>query len=186
MKNEKLPQRKHIRLKRWDYATAGGYYITICTHGKRKLFWTDQSCKYDVGANCVRPPLSALGNIVANEIGKLSGVYDTMSVDKYVVMPNHLHIILVLGQGTGGRPQVAPTDGNGGRPQVAPTEGLGTPTVSRIVKQFKGSVSKQIGSPIWQRSFYDHIIRDEADYLRIWEYIDTNPLKWEEDEYYRP
>ena len=68
-------------------------------------------------------------------------------------------------------------DYNSGRTQFAPT-------VSRIIKQFKGSVTKKIGISIWQRSFYDHIIRDENDYLRIWDYIDTNPLKWSSDEYY--
>ncbi|MCL2695991.1 MAG: transposase [Clostridiales bacterium] len=86
------------------------------------------------------------------------------------------------GRATTGRP----TEGNGGRPQVAPTDTQDSPTVSRIIKQFKGSISRQIGFSLWQRSYYDHIIHDEADYLRIWDYIDTNPLKWEEDEYYRP
>lgn len=53
------------------------------------------------------------------------------------------------------------------------------------MQQFKGAVTKRIGQTIWQKGFYDHIIRDEADYLRIWDYIDTNPAKWAEDEYYR-
>lgn len=59
------------------------------------------------------------------------------------------------------------------------------PTISRAMQQFKGAVTKRIGQTIWQKGFYDHIIRDEADYLRIWDYIDTNPAKWAEDEYYR-
>jgi len=58
------------------------------------------------------------------------------------------------------------------------------PAISRIVKQFKGTITKQIGFPIWQKSFYDHIIRDEKDYLVRWNYIDTNPERWGEDEYF--
>ena len=61
---------------------------------------------------------------------------------------------------------------------------MDAPTVSQIVQQFKGSVSKQAGCSLWQRSFYEHIIRDERDYNEIWNYIDTNPLRWAEDKYY--
>ena len=107
MEVSSLPQRKSIRLKNYDYSQNGYYHITICTQGKRKLFWPDQPCEYDVGANCVRPPLSAFGNTVEGEIGRLSNVYKTVAVDKYVVMPNHVHIILVLDWSMGGRPQVA-------------------------------------------------------------------------------
>ena len=58
------------------------------------------------------------------------------------------------------------------------------PTISRIIKQFKGKITKQVGFCIWQKSFYDHVIRDEKDYLRIWEYIENNPDKWTEDKYF--
>ena len=58
------------------------------------------------------------------------------------------------------------------------------PTMSRIIKQFKGKITKQIGYCIWQKSFYDHVIRGEKDYLRIWEYIENNPGKWTEDKYF--
>ena len=92
-------------------------------------------------------------------------MYPLVHLDKYVIMPNHIHLILRVCAPEGGRPQVAPT-------------------LSRIIQQFKGAVTKSAGSPVWQRSFHDHIIRSEADYLRIWRYVDTNPLKWEEDHYY--
>ena len=58
------------------------------------------------------------------------------------------------------------------------------PTISRIIQQFKGSITRQVGFPIWQKLFYDHIIRNQKEYQKVWEYIDTNPLKWEEDEYF--
>lgn len=91
-----------------------------------------------------------------------------ISVDHYVVMPNHVHLILVITAGHIG------TDGRT----------VCAPTVSRVVRGWKAAVTKQIGVSIWQKSFHDHIIRNETDYLRIWNYIDTNPAKWREDCYY--
>lgn len=80
-------------------------------------------------------------------------------------MPNHIHMILCIHSETGWRPQAAAT-------------------VGRIINQFKGAVSKEAGFPVWQKSYHDHIIRDSADYQRVWDYIDTNPVRWREDRYY--
>lgn len=150
--------RKNIRLAGYDYSSPNGYFITICTRKKQKLFWR-------VGASCARPVLSKYGETVSEELLRLSAVYENVELDKAVIMPNHVHMILKLKES--------------GRAQLAPT-------VSHIVQQFKGAVTKQVRMPIWQKGFYDHIIRDEADYLRIWQYIDTNPAKWQEDCYYTP
>jgi putative transposase len=79
-------------------------------------------------------------------------------------MPNHIHMIIVL------------NDVN--------ESSKNTPTLSRIVQQFKGAITKQVGFSLWQKSFYEHIIRHEKEYLEIWDYIETNPLKWNEDEYF--
>ena len=117
-----------------------------------------------VGANCVRPILSEIGQIVENEMTVLSNTYEDVIVDKYIVMPNHIHMIIFI-------------SAESGRTQFAPT-------VSRMVKQFKGSITKQIGRSIWQKSFHDHIVRNETEYLEIWQYIDENPIKWSEDKYY--
>ena len=116
------------------------------------------------GANCVRPKLSEIGQIVEREIAIFTKIYNSIRVDKYIIMPNHIHMILVI-------------DYEVGRTQFAPT-------ISRIVKQFKGAITKQIGYSIWQRSYNDHIIRNKEDYLRIWQYIEENPAKWTDDEYY--
>lgn len=150
--------RKNIRLDGYDYSGPGGYFITICTKERRKLFW-------DVGASCARPVLSLYGEVVSEELLHLSTVYKNVVLDKTVIMSNHIHMVLKLKEN--------------GRAQLAPT-------VSRIIQQFKGAVTKRIGVSVWQKGFYDHIIRDEADYLRIWQYIDTNPAKWTEDCYYIP
>lgn len=149
-----LPKRKQNRLPNYDYSVAGAYFITICTKNRKNLFWDA------VGANCVRPNemLSEIGLVVDEELAKWDEIYENVHLDKYVIMPNHIHAILFID----------------GRTQFAPT-------LSRIVKQFKGSVTKKAGFPLWQKSFYDHVIRCEKDYLEIWSYIDNNPKRWLDD-----
>ena len=114
-------------------------------------------------ATCGRPQaeytLSEYGRIVDNEIQRITDIYDAVSVDKYVVMPNHIHMLVSIQADECGRPQVAPT-------------------ISRIVQQFKGAVSKQIGFSVWQKGYIDHIIRAQADYDETWIYIEENPIKW--------
>ena len=97
---------------------------------------------------------------------KIGEKYETVMLDKYVIMPNHIHMILILKS----------MESNG--------RAMRAPTISAIINQFKGYVTKQIGFSIWQKLFYDHIIRDEAEYKRIWQYIDENPAKWADDCYY--
>lgn len=155
-----LSKRKPNRLPEYDYSRAGYYFITVCTKDKEPLLWLPS-----VGATCGRPPLSPLGLIVEEELLHLDSVYANIRLDKFVIMPNHIHLILMIGSDGCGRPQVAPT-------------------ISRVMKQFKGAVTKRAGLPLWQKSFHDHVIRNESDYLRIWRYMDTNPLKWEEDRYH--
>lgn len=152
-----LPKRKNIRLHNYNYSYNGAYFITICTKNKENLLWKN------VGANCVRPldqlPLSKIGIVIENEIYKLNTVYENIKVDKYQIMPNHIHLIIFIYEDSNGRTQFAPT-------------------ISRIIKQFKGSITKQIGFSIWQKSFYDRIIRNEKEYQSVWNYIHNNPLKY--------
>lgn len=154
-----LPNRKSLRLENYDYSSNGAYFITICTNKCNISLW------HNVGANCVRQQeyikLSEIGTLINNEILKISYIYENVIIDKYCIMPDHIHMIIFL------------DDSNNtiGRTQFAPT-------ISRIIKQFKGSITKQLGYPIWQKSFYDHIIRNEKAYLEIWRYIDENPLKF--------
>lgn len=147
-----LPKRKNIRLNDYNYSSNGAYFITICTKNKENLLWKN------VGANCVRPldqlPLSKIGIVIENEIYKLNTVYENIKVDKYQIMPNHIHLIIFIYEDSNGR------------------------TISRIIKQFKGSITKQIGFSIWQKSFYDRIIRNEKEYQSVWNYIHNNPLKY--------
>ena len=151
-----LPKRKSIRIENYDYSTPGAYFITVCTTNREKIFWSDRRGELRSPVNV---PLSDIGMIVDNEIQKLDSIYDAVNVDKYCIMPDHIHFIISINADENGRSQIAPT-------------------ISRVIKQFKGSITKQIGRPIWQKSFYDHGIRNQQDYDEIWEYIENNPLKY--------
>ena len=151
-----LTKRKQIRIKDYDYSTPGAYFITVCTENRENLFW---SCRRGELCSPADVSLSDIGIVVDNEIRKLNSVYDAVKVDKYCIMPDHVHFIISINTDENGRTQFAPT-------------------ISRVIKQFKGSITKQIGRPIWQKSFYDHGIRNQQDYNEIWEYIENNPLKY--------
>ncbi|MBR2888912.1 MAG: transposase [Oscillospiraceae bacterium] len=158
-----LPKRKPNRLQYYDYSTPGAYFITICTSNRKCFLWDT------VGASIARPQtpqLSDWGVIVDQAIRDIPEFYPAIAIDHYVVMPNHIHLLLRI-----------QTDGDG-RPMVAPT-------ISRVVQQLKGIVTKQIGVSIWQKLFHDHVIRGEQDYLKIWEYIDSNPARWKDDCFYQ-
>ena len=136
--------------------------MTLCVKDRSPILWKS------VGASIARPqtpPLSTWGKIVATAIQNIPTHYPAISVDHYVVMPNHIHLLLQINTDDDGRP-------------------LPAPTISVVVQQLKGVVTKQIGHSIWQKLFHDHVIRNEQDYLKIWNYIDGNPSKWEEDCFY--
>lgn len=142
--------RKNPRLKDYDYTHCGYYFITICTENKNHYFGEIVKEKMQ---------LSETGRLAYGNIEKLEEIYTSIKIDKFVVMPNHIHIILIIDKET----------------DLA---------IPRIIKQYKEWITKTIKKPIWQKSYYDHIIRNEKDYYRIWKYIDENELKWSLDKYY--
>ena len=155
-----LPKRKQNRLPYYDYSTPNAYFITICTQNRRNLFWKN------VGAIIDRPenvPLNSSGIIVRQCIEDIAKHYSAISVDHYVIMPNHIHLLLQINTDDYGRSMIAPT-------------------ISTVIRLMKGAATKHIGSTIWQKGYYDHIIRNEKDYLDVWNYIDGNPCKWADDE----
>ena len=157
-----LPKRKPNRLPEYDYSQPNAYFLTICTKDKQYIFWKP------VGASIARPNkvlLSEKGKIVEDAIQSISKHYPMISVDNYVIMPNHIHLLLQIHTDDYGRAMLAPT-------------------ISTVVQQMKGYVSKRIGESIWQKLFHDHVIRGQQDYLKIWNYIEGNPSKWEEDCFY--
>ena len=163
---EKTPSRKSYRLKDYDYNSNGAYFITICTNGRKSILST-----ITVGAGVLDRPeiiLSSYGEIVDNQIKEMGKTYSHIFADNYVIMPNHIHMILRIEKGRSGTP--APTANS---------------ILSSYVSTLKRFTNKKIGENIWQRSFYDHIIRDDCDYMTKYKYIDENPEKWilKEDEY---
>lgn len=157
-----LPNRKKNRLKGYDYASSGAYFVTICTKDKKHILSKIVSNivfnNNFVGATSGRQnsiKLSKHGEIIENAICGITKYYPMVKVDKYVIMPNHIHLLLII-------------YGDNGR-------ALHAPTISHLIQQFKGIVSKNAGFPIFQRSFHDHIIRNKHDYEMIWHYINTNP-----------
>jgi len=178
MKMDKnLPVRKRIRLKDYDYSSAGYYYVTICTKGKRKLFGRV------VGTTALGRPLvelMLLGKCIDETIQIANK--GNVRIDKYVVMPNHIHIIVVLKSETDELCAFAMR--KWASPSLPSANRQRRSSLQQVVKNIKSYVTKQAGMQLWQERFYDHVIRDEAEYFEIWRYIDENPAKWAEDDYY--
>ena len=162
-----LPQRKPPRLPGYDYCAAGAYFITICAKDRRCLFGSISPTGVG-GDACIAPQvtLTPLGRLVQTHLAAIPGVTE------YVVMPNHLHCLIVIpGEVPGGPMQAS-----------APTE-KGT-TVSQRIRIFKGRVAHEAGPGVFQRSFYDHVVRYEDEYRDVCEYIQNNPARWALDKFY--
>ena len=162
-----LPKRKAIRLPEYDYSSPGAYFVTICTHDRRCILSTIRR-----GDPCGRPllDLTGYGSIVERCLRQTAHLY-RITLDPYVIMPNHVHFICTI-------------DEQRATARVAPTLG-------RIVGAFKSLAANQcreagLSGKLWQRSFHEHVVRNENDYREIWNYIDGNPAKWAEDRYYEP
>ena len=145
---------KRRRLINFDYSTKGAYFITICTKNHEYLLWEEGAYSVDDGYR-----LSEYGKTIKFEIENISERYPTLKVDNYVIMPNHIHLILV----------------NTSNDVV---------DLCVAINQTKGKITRKIGFSLWQPSFHDHIIRNDEEYEKIWNYIEYNPLKWNEDKYY--
>ena len=153
-----FPTRKPNRLPDYDYSSPSAYFITICTNQRRNILGR-------VGATDGRPheiSLSSYGKIVDSCIKNIPERYPAISLDQYVIMPNHIYLLLQIHAGSDGWPLVAPT-------------------MSQVVNQLKGAASKKAGFSLWQKGFHDHVIRGDADYREIWNYIQNNPATWEKD-----
>ena len=187
MENE-LPKRKPTRLKNFDYSTPGAYFITMCTKNRKCILsrvgdpvrddvkGVPQNAQivgddvHDVPYNVQNNVhLSHYGKIADEYIQRLNGFYGNINVDSYVIMPNHIHMILrVFDSGT---PRTS-----------SPT--VQHSSVAQFVSTFKRFCNGKYGMNIWQRSYHDHIIRDIKDYERIYKYICENPIFWEKDCFY--
>ena len=159
-----LPKRKQNRLKEFDYGSGYSYFITICTQGRVK---TLSNITTTVGEDIILPQstvkLTNIGQIVEESILSIENHYENVFLEQYVIMPNHVHLILTIS--------------NDGRI-------ISSPTIPIIVGQLKRYASKKTGISLWQRSYHDHVIRNKKDYEEISKYIYENPINWETDEFY--
>ena len=142
-----LPQRKRNRLPGYDYGQNGAYFITVCTK-ERKRILSDI-----VGDDA---------HIVPKPIGRIAEKYirHVPEIEKYVIMPDHIHMIIRLDDGA---MRASPPTKN---------------RVAGIVRSIKALTTKEVGEAVFQRSYYDHVIRNQQDYDEVWEYIENNPRKW--------
>ena len=161
-------RRTSLRLSGWDYTQDGFYFVTVCT---RK-----QGCFLgEIKDGLMR--LSEIGNIIAEEWQKITEVRENVLLDQWVVMPNHVHGIIQINHSVGATRRVAPTP-------IGPVSG----SIGAIIGQFKSITTKRIKkiddtiNSIWQRNYYEHVIRDDFDLNRIREYINNNPVQWLHDE----
>ena len=163
----RFPQRKSTRLKHYDYSTPGGYFLTLCAAEHRCIFGTI------VGDGVLDVPhiaLSDIGMIVDRRIREMSAFYSHILIDHYVVMPNHVHLLISV------RERNIDIDGPSRTP--APTN----EDVPLLVSALKRLTNREAGQSLWQRGYHDHILRDEADYRTRWRYIEENPARWNTDE----
>lgn len=163
--NRELPERKPIRLKNFDYSSNSAYFITICAQNRKNIL------SAIVGEGFPLPQLSCCGEIVDKWIQRIPEKYPEISVHRYVIMPNHIHLLLSMSKDDG--------------------RGDPSPTVDAAMGWLKYQATKEIniarntvGEKVFQRSFYDHVVRNYDDYLEINKYIYNNPRHWYLDELY--
>lgn len=149
------PERKPLRLKEYDYSQNGAYFVTICTKDRKPLFGHIVGAAHPGGPHV---ELSELGQIVEHHLTAIPLVYQAAALEHYIIMPDHIHFILSLDQA--GPPGCA-----------APT------SLPKIVSALKSLCTRSANTPLWQRGYYEHVIRNQADFDAAAEYILTNPIR---------
>jgi len=167
--SERKRQRRSIRLEGYDYKSAGAYFVTIVAWRRECLFGEIVDD---------RMLTNEWGEIVRDEWERTAKIRPNVELGEFIVMPNHIHGILVFIDDMAGTTR-----------RVAPTRTLQPGSLGAVIGQFKSIVTKRInrlqnvaGRPIWQRNYYEHIIRNDHEWENITKYIESNPSQWAEDE----
>ena len=170
------------------------YFITICSKNREQIFGQVVG---DGDFDVPQMKLSYLGNVVDKYIHKVDNLYNNVFIDKFVIMPNHIHMMIAVSNadkdsynddirvsyyGTSKIP--SPTDLPCKKTTLTDGQNRANEIIPKFISLFKRYCNREIGHDIWQRSYYDHIIRSENDYKSTWLYIDNNPARWAEDEYF--
>ena len=159
---DKKPTRKRVRMKGYDYSNPGAYFITICAKSRQQILGRIVGCG---DFDAPKMVLSEYGKTADKYIHLMQEKYEHIKIDKYVIMPNHIHMIIKITYKSGASETAAPYNS----------------ILSKFVSLFKRYCNRECKIPIFQRSFHDHIIRGEKDYKKIWEYIDTKVQRWKFD-----
>ena len=176
---ESKPVRRPLRLRDYDYGADGVYFITICTKGRactlgriRPLPALRQADP--VGADARIGPLPPPVCVELTEQGKIVERYLQAwnGIMLYTIMPNHIHFLLRIQGSPCGTMQAS-----------SPTKPPGKISVSQQVRMFKARVTRAAGQPVFQRSFYDRVVRNEEECTAIWQYIQYNPQRWNDDRF---
>ena len=171
------PKRNHIRLKNYDYSQAGMYFVTVCTKTRQNILskiipvgdgFAEAVGRDDLGAPRVQVVLTPIGGIAQKYLDSISKAYPWVTVEHGVIMPNHVHVLLNFHDTEERR-------AGSSRP---------TQLLPRIIAAWKRFTNQEAGQSLWQTGYHDHIIRDGNDFLSHWTYIDQNPARWAEDEYF--
>jgi len=169
-----IHHRRSVRLAGYDYSQCGAYFVTICTDNKKRLFGNIMDGKAQ---------LNEIGVMVKHAWEWLPQQYQYVSIDEFVIMPNHFHGILIINDVLNNSQRAVREQST----RAVREPPLHKP-VGRLIGVFKTVTTKRfnetrhsVGEKIWQRNYYEHIIRNEDDYMRIFWYIQTNPSNWRND-----
>ena len=189
------PERKQIRMPEFSYSENRVYFITICSKEKKQTFGRVVgygACDVPMGA------LSAYGNVIEKYIHLMDNKYNNVFIDHYVIMPNHVHMLIVVSPpseteqdktarvsyfGTSQAPY--PTEKQVHKSTLLGNGNRANEIIPKFISLFKRYCNHEIGYNIWQRRYYDHVIRSYREYVNAYTYIDNNPARWSEDKYYQ-
>ena len=167
------PSRKQNRLPDYDYSQEGSYFVTLCTHNRARLFEMEMPVGNDLcvvpdneNGTAHRPCPAGENQIIHKWIRETENKFPNVTIDKYVVMPDHLHLIVTIKERHAGC----------SLPDVMCF--FKTMTTNEYIRGVKDGILLPFDGKLWQKSYYDHVIRNQQDYNEIWEYIENNPAKW--------
>jgi REP element-mobilizing transposase RayT len=180
---KKLPQRKQIRLKGYDYSRNGAYFITFCVKDRAKLLGHIEPDAPPPVPDASYCKLTPYGDVVAKRITEMCRHYENIEIPHYVIMPDHVHMIILVSDNEGNGRSNEEDGLARGKNGMSRTPSPANAVIPAFISTLKRFTNKEVGFSLWQRSFHDHIIRDEREYDRIAKYIENNPQRWLDDRF---
>lgn len=158
-----IRERKQNRLAQYDYGREGCYFVTLCTQNRARLFEIEDTVGNGL---CAVPSTRQSNKIIHKGIKETQNKFENIKIDKYVIMPDHIHLIVTIEERHIGR----------SLPDVMMF--LKTMTTNEYMRGVKAGILPAFEKKLWQKSYYDHVIRNQQDYNEVWEYVENNPNKW--------